>query len=260
MSQVFGICMVKNAEDIIGYVVQHMVEQVDHVIVADNLSTDDTRNVLNDVQWLNPSNVTILDDNDPAYRQSEKMTELAMLAGRLGAEWVVPFDADEWWFSPHGRIRDVIVKHNFCINVAPMYDHVPTGVDGDDPNPMRRIAWRRSDKTPLHKVACRVKPDLTIEMGNHNATYTQHLPTYNSDLLEVRHFPYRTPEQFVEKAVLGAVALELTDLPYEMGQHWRDYARIAETEGTEALKDVFRKWFYAVDPSEKGLIFDPVVP
>lgn len=257
MSSVFGICMVKDAEDIIGYIVEHMIEQVDHVIVADNLSTDNTRDILESLG----SDITLVEDNDPAYRQSEKMTALAMLAKKAGAQWVVPFDADEWWYTTSGdRIADVIRANNYCINAAYMYDHVPTGVDGSDPNPMKRIAWRRNTKTPLHKVACRVTDDLTIEMGNHNATYTTHMPTYSFDLLEVRHFPYRNADQFVDKAIVGALALEQTDLPYEQGQHWRDYARIANEQGPEALKEVFREWFWSADPAQEGLVFDPVIP
>ena len=110
--KVFGICMVRDGGDIIGYIVEHMMSEVDHVIVADNLSSDDTRPILEKFG----SKITLLEDNDPAYRQSEKMTYLSQVANRLGAEWVVPFDADEWWFSEQGRLADVIRDNNFCIN------------------------------------------------------------------------------------------------------------------------------------------------
>ncbi len=255
--KVFGICMCRDAEDIIGYIVEHMIEQVDHVVVADNLSIDKTREILEKFG----SKITLVEDNDPAYRQSEKMTSLAHLARRLGAEWVVPFDADEWWYSDQGRLADVIRDNNYCIYVAPLFDHVPTGVDSDDPNPMKRISYRRSSFSPLHKVAVRVKDDLTIAMGNHNASYALHMPTYGEGLIQIRHYPYRSAEQFVDKAVVGAMALDLTDLPYAMGQHWRDYAHIAETQGAEALMEVFRTWFWENDPNENSdLIFDPVIP
>lgn len=256
MSKVFGICMVRDAEDIIGYIVEHMIGEVDHVIVADNLSSDNTRSILE--QFGNK--ITLLEDNDPAYRQSEKMTYLSQVAGRLGAEWVVPFDADEWWFSDQGRLADVIRDNNYCINVASLVDHVPTSVDSDDPNPMKRMGYRRAEISPLHKVAVRTSLDLTIEMGNHNATYEFHMPTYGFDLLQIRHYPYRTPEQFVDKAVVGAAALDMTDLPYEQGQHWREYAKIAENSGPGALKEVFTKWFWSGEPERDGLVFDPVIP
>lgn len=256
MSQVFGICMCRDAEDIIGYIVEHMIDEVDHVIVADNLSQDKTPEILQKFG----NKITLLEDNDPAYRQSEKMTYLADIARHAGAEWVVPFDADEWWYSEHGRIADIIRYNDFCINVAEMYDHVPTAVDSDDPNPMRRLAYRRGNVNPLHKVAVRTGLDLTIEMGNHNAHYEFHMPTYGWGLIQIRHYPYRTPEQFVDKAVTGGAALSMTDLPYEQGQHWRQYAEIAKNEGADALKDVFTKWFWSSNPEDDGLIFDPVLP
>lgn len=249
--------MVRDAEDIIGYIVEHMVEQVDQVIVADNLSQDKTRQILESFG----SKITLVEDNDPAYRQSEKMTDLALLAGRLGAEWVVPFDADEWWYSDQGRLADVIRDNNYCIYVAQMFDHYPTGVDSDDPNPMKRIAWRNPGPNPLHKVACRITNGMIIEMGNHNVTYRDHLPTYGTDLIKVRHYPYRSAKQFVDKAVVGAMALDLTDLPFETGQHWRQYAQIARDHGDAELENVFREHFWRHDPALSGdLILDPIIP
>ena len=254
---VFGICMVRDAEDIIGPIVEHMMDQVDHVIVADNLSVDNTRPILDAIK----GNLTVIDDHDPTYRQSEKMTHLAMIAKKQGADFVVPFDADEYWSSKKGTLKDVIESTNVDLNVAWVYDYVPTGVDWDTiDNPIKRIKWRRKSKTKLHKVACRTSDVLTIHMGNHNAEYYGKLPVYDDGTnITVKHFPYRNAEQFVNKAVVGAMALELTDLDYAMGAHWRDYARIAEEQGVEALKDVFRQWFYEANPYENPeLIYDPI--
>ena len=258
MNKVFGICMVRNADDIIGYIVEHMIAEVDHVIVADNLSDDNTRSILEKFG----NSISLLEDNDPAYRQSEKMTHLANVAKKHGAEWVVPFDADEWWYSPSGgTIKDAILSVGLDVYQASMYDHRPTGVDSEDPNPMKRIAWRNASPAPMQKVACRVKEGLVIEMGNHSVTYPNPSETSSAHgLLEIRHYPYRTAEQFVDKAVVGAMALDLTDLPYWQGQHWRDYHKIVENHGEEALKDVFRQYFWSSDPATDGFVFDPIVP
>ena len=254
--KVFGICMVRDAEDIIGYIVEHMIDEVDHVIVADNLSQDNTRSILEKFG----SKITLLEDNDPAYRQSEKMTALAMTASRLGAEWVVPFDADEWWYSEQGRVADIIRDNNYSVYPAKLYDHRPSGIDPAEDNPMKRIGWRCSEPAPLNKVACRVREDLVIQMGNHSATYTTTDVTSGHGFLEIRHYPYRNAQQFVDKAVVGAIALELTDLPYFQGAHWRDYYEIYKNHGPEALADVFRQYFWSSDPAEEGFVFDPVIP
>ena len=95
--------MVRDEVDIIGPVVAHMLGQVDHVIVADNLSVDGTFDVLESFG----SQITLVADTDPAYRQSEKMTHLAGVAKSMGADWVVPFDADEWIYSRPPSTRTI---------------------------------------------------------------------------------------------------------------------------------------------------------
>ena len=252
---VWGICMARNEADIIASTVAHMLTQVDHVLVADNLSTDDTARILSE------SGVEVIDDPDPAYRQSEKMTALAQRARDAGATWVVPFDADEIWYSPFGRIGDVLTAMtDHAVATADLFDHVPTSIDpADDTNPVTRIGWRRRNPGALPKVACRTRPDLVIEQGNHDATYGRRWRGRRiTGQLVVRHYPYRTAAQFVAKARQGAAALRLTDLPPSSGAHWRQYAQIAETHGGDALADVFYGWFHADNPhTDPTLIYDP---
>ena len=47
-------------------------------------------------------------DEEPAYHQSEKMTWLAHCAWRAGADWIVPFDADEFWFAPGRSVAEAL--------------------------------------------------------------------------------------------------------------------------------------------------------
>ena len=65
--------MVRDEADIIAYTLRHLLEEegVDHLIVADNLSTDDTRSIL---EGFPRSQVTILDDLEEGYDQSTKMS------------------------------------------------------------------------------------------------------------------------------------------------------------------------------------------
>ncbi len=252
---VVGISMVRDEADIIHPTVSNMLEQVDHVIVADNGSIDGTRDVL---EHLGVD--LILDDTELGYYQSRKMTMLARLATReFDATHVVPFDADEWWYSPHGRVADVIEAHaDWPVIAADLYDHVATGTDRDELDPTKRIGWRRVAPAPLPKVACLAAEDLSIDQGNHGATYDAPAPVLTG-MLEIRHFPYRSPEQFARKALNGAQAYAATNLPLDMGQHWREYGRLAEENGPEVLHDVFRRWFWTADPaSDPGLIFDPI--
>lgn len=249
----FAICMVRDEADIIAHTLAHIGSQVDGILAADNGSTDGTRQILD----ANEMVIEVIDDEEIGYYQSRKMSALAKLADGYGADWVIPMDADEAWYSPHGRIADVLNELDPGIAVAPalVYDHVATGLDGTDSNPLKRTCWRRRQPNPLPKMACRPVIPATIEQGNHGVTYAGSM---SPDLLVVRHFPYRSAEQMVRKAVNGAEAYAATDLPEHEGQHWRDYGRIVREQGPEALGDVFRQWFWAAYPeNDDSLIFDP---
>ena len=257
MMSVFGVTMVKDEEDIIGSVVAHMLSQVDHVIVADNLSTDRTREILD---GLSCPQLTVVDDLDPAYYQSKKVTALAHHAGEMGAKYIIPFDADEIWYSPFGTVRDVLsgLPSEWLVISADLYDHVPTDIDDQSVvDPVERIGWRRKEPGALPKVACQYQPDLVVEQGNHSVTYS-HRPAILGGQLVVRHFPYRSREQMVRKAMNGASALESTTLGEESGAHWRGYSRIVKTDGEQALWAVFDEWFSVRHPYDRDdLIYDP---
>ena len=268
----FGIAMVKDEADIIVPVLRHMLTQVDHIIVADNNSTDDTRTFL-ELFCDDYDNVEVLDDPEVGYYQSRKMSALAAMAADQGAEWVVPFDADEVWLSRDGRpIRNVLrdLPATILKADADVWDHVATGTDDMSvPDPIDRIRWRRSYALPLPKVACRAVDGLVIHQGNHGARFPGHgdfAPTIGN-ALTVRHFPYRSPEQFIEKVRQGAAAYKATDLPESMGAHWRKWGQILENQGEQAITDLYHKWYFRRFPSEPvyiegefqpPLVHDPV--
>lgn len=247
---VVGICMVRDEADIIGVTLQNMLAQVDAIIVADNGSTDDTPDILEG--FVDTGCVLLHRDRDPAYYQSRKMSLMAEDAvTAFGADWVVPFDADEAWYSPFGRIADVLMDlEDATVATAKLYDHVHTNEDPDEGTPFERMGWRRRDHADLPKVACRPAPRVTIEQGNHGASYPSQVV---DGQLVVRHFPYRSPEQMIRKARNGAAAYAATDLPEYIGQHWRDYGRLTD----EQITATFFEFFHVDNPSQSSLIFDP---
>jgi glycosyltransferase involved in cell wall biosynthesis len=254
MTATFAISMVRDELDIIEHTVRRLAGQVDHILIADNGSTDGTRDVLADLARELP--LTVDDDPEPGYYQSFKMSRLAERAARMGAEWVIPVDSDERWYSPHGRIADVLAQHPHAVATAALYDHVASADDGDDPDPVVRIGWRRRDHAPLPKVACRPHLPVTIAQGNHAAEYP---PQSTIDgLLVVRHFPHRSVEQLVRKVRNGAAAYAATDLPPTFGAHWREWGKLLDERGEQAIADLFYEWYWSAAPAEdETLIFDP---
>lgn len=247
---VVAISMVKDEADIIEHTVRRMADQVDRLLIADNGSTDGTRETLHALAEDLP--LSVIDDPEVGYYQSRKMSHLAALAARdHGAAIVVPFDADEVWYSPHGRIADVLPEHpTAAVFTAELYDHVPSGHDIDHPDPTIRIGWRRVAPAPLGKVASRPRAAVTIHQGNHGASYGEHL----AGQLIVRHFPIRSAEQMIRKARNGGAAYAATDLPEDAGKHWRDWSKLTDDQ----LHEAFETFYFAAAPhADRSLIFDP---
>jgi glycosyltransferase involved in cell wall biosynthesis len=267
LPSVYAVGMVKDEEDIIGDTITNLLGWgVEHVVVADNGSTDGTGKILAYLAAAT-KRVTIIRDDDPAYYQSRKMTTLAHYAGDLGAEWIVPFDADELW----GVVRSAPIGMEIpeALAATPdtamwaevgMKNHYCTGFDADlELVPSRRMTWRHLTPNPLPKIAFRYRPSAVVGMGNHEVWYVDQPDAigFPTPHLEIRHFPYRSEEQFVRKARNGAAAYAATDLDPMYGAHWRGYGALLDSDGEEALRAVFREHFFYDDPPNQGMALDP---
>lgn len=251
--------LVKDEADIIDSTIGHLTDEVDHIIVADNLSSDGTREIL--AQWAHdaPGFITVQDDTVVAYMQSDKTTALAMQAYALGHTWVLPVDADECWIADDGRrIRDWLngISPDVRVVRALLYNHIPTALDDEDEtNPFRRIGWRQTDHAPAKfgKVAVRCGPNVVIEMGNHGA-YMPGRKTEGGGLT-VRHYSWRSAAQYVRKIQNGATAYAASGLAEGFGGHWRMFG---DDPDPEAVADHFHEWFWRADPeADDSLVYDP---
>lgn len=215
---IFAVTMVKDEEDIIACTIGNLLAQgIDQVLVADNLSSDSTRSILESLG----DRVTVLDDPDPGYWQSQKMTRLAHEAGRQGADWVIPFDADEIWRDPHGRpIASVLADCQSDVLQVATLEHVPTR--SDDPAetcPVLRMRHRRPSPKPAMKCCFRYHPDIRVWQGNH---YVDWPGARFERGLEIREFQYRSFDQLRRKVRNGRAAYEATTLAQHEGAHWRE--------------------------------------
>lgn len=260
MKKVWGITMCKDEEDVIFHTLLHMAEEgLTGIIVADNMSTDNTVKEIKKLQSLlkgSTCEIILVEDKEVGYYQSNKMTDLARQAHEFGADWIVPFDSDELWLAGD-TIANFLNTLPEKINVvhADLYNHFGSGIDPQGAIPFQNIAWRQSEKGALPKVAFKWQDDAVIGQGNHSVEM-KGIKSVGG--LEIRHFPYRSWEHFKRKAINGYAAYKATDLPESMGGHWRSYGQLIEAHGDDKIrKEVFEKYFWFLSPTDNGMIFDP---
>lgn len=261
---VVGVSMVKDEADIIETTVRHMLSQVDAVLILDDNSTDGTYEILKsiggDINDPNRPYLSLIHDDGidghwprlrKGYYQSEKMTLLANEAREMfRADWIIPFDADEIWTSEWGTLKEVCESNadTYGIIKAELFDHVCTGKDNPNiVNPVQRIFYRRRESLPFPKVACRATKDLIIEQGNHWARYSIPVRPTEECPIVVHHYPYRSVEQVIHKVRNGAAAYALTDLPENVGAHWRQWGKFSDSQ----IKELFYEWYYDQIPDPK---------
>lgn len=228
--QVWAVTMVRDEIDVIGLSIDHLLRQgVDHILVSDHLSEDGTREFLMDLAG-NDGRVHVALDSEPGHFQMEKMSRLARAAWWAGAEWVIPFDADEFWFAPGESLSGFLAGHKATVVTAHTVKLLPAL-----PGPAARQSAFLLDPSGRGdpKVAFRAHPLALIGPGNHGVARAGE----QAAGLVVAHLPFRGPAQIRRKFRTGAAALDCAGAPDYEGWHWRSGARLSD----EALNAVWQR-------------------
>src|ERR1035437_8266991 len=95
---VCAVSMFHNEADVAEYVARHYLAECDEVLIVDHNSTDETRDIL---EAINDPRLHIQTETEPGYYQQTVMNRLGDEAReKYDAQWVIPFDGDELWYSP----------------------------------------------------------------------------------------------------------------------------------------------------------------
>jgi len=264
--KVWAVGMVRDEADVIEYTLRHLIASaVDGIVVADNLSTDGTRDIILNVRRQVRTPIILIDDTDPAYYQSAKMTALLQIALRHADQewpWIVPFDADEVlvcsYRVPFAKYLRSMPETRRCFSV-PMVNYFPCYLDREHHNPFKRIVHRHVPLNTLPKVVFRGTAGITIQQGSHAVLDTDGstLEATHSTMLKICHFPYRSAEHFVRKAINGGLAYQAANLPESEGAHWRAYYAAFERGGEAALVDWYQRYFHFKESRMDELVWDP---
>jgi glycosyltransferase involved in cell wall biosynthesis len=225
-----AISSVKNEIDIVEAFVRHTLSIVDHLVVADNGSTDGTLEVL---RLLAEEGLPLSVKEDPAagkhlsQRMSRLMREEAVQ--RHQADWVVPLDADEFLVVPSGT---PLIPDGTGADVTvslPWQTYVPDSTD--DPaklNPVLRIGHRvLREGYPFIKVLVPRKlaedPAAVLAQGSHilliGGTPCE---TVSAGGPFLAHFPIRGPGQYLAKVAISAFQYHTMGMQAAgLAFHWR---------------------------------------
>ncbi|HUV09938.1 MAG TPA: glycosyltransferase [Acidimicrobiia bacterium] len=229
---VAGVSMFHNEADVAGLVVRHMLEECDLVVVADNNSDDGSREQL---EAIGDPRLVIVDEPSTAFNQAATMRRVAEIARERGALWAVPFDFDEWWDSPEGRLADVLraLPEEFDAVAAMTCDMIPQPSDDPDLDVFHRVTMTRPgslwSQGNARKVAYITGPDRIPLQGNHGLV--DRMPwDVEPGPIRIRHYPFRSREQASRKVRHGRRAILEAKLPTSSGTHWQEWGALSDPE------------------------------
>lgn len=246
---VWGVCIVKNEADIIAHTIEHFLRQgLDGLIVVDNGSTDETLKILLDLAQ-GDDRIFVGRDREPAFYQGRKTSYLSHLAWSAGADWIVPFDADEQWFAVGKTVPEFLRATRATVVECAMYDVCAAPSENILDLATARTLYIDTMPTGWSKVAFRAQPWVWVEMGNHGVR----MRGRRVSGLRLRHFPYRSLEQASRKVVEGRGAIEQAfGATSGFGGHWKEISRLSNED--------FRSRWAALLHGEKFIEGSPVVP
>lgn len=212
----------------------HLARGIDVVIATDHASIDGTSDVLH--EHARDGRVVVTREPAGPVRQSEWMTRMSRVAAtEHGADWVIPSDADEFWWPRLGSFADVLesVPNRFGVVRGLMRPFVLVPGDGFFGERLvvrtRPTADLSSQYHAQIKVVHRGVPDATVETGNHDAVGHGLRVLRDWFPFEVLHFPLRSIEQLEDKFARRPTTGQHTARAVELLRSGRFETLVAET-------------------------------
>jgi hypothetical protein len=251
-----AIMMVRNEASILAVnLAYHRSLGVDEFWIVDNGSRDRTTDVLataersqGNIRWRSEPGLLHL---------GEAKTSIAAEATKAGADWILPIDADEFWWSDDGALRSTLTEARtlgaFVCGVDNFVQQ--RSVSRDGPASLMTMVYRAEPVGTMEgarelvetraiafvemvyppKQILRASGDLIIDVGNHAAKNLAGAAEHTS-AVRVLHAPIRARSVLVKRTEQGRRAAAVHPNP-NTSWHLRRWARL-DDEGS--LSDDWR--------------------
>lgn len=243
------VSMIKNAADIIETMIRANSLIADNFVIISHDNNDRTLKII-DLLKAEGFDITVIEENDHSYDQSDKiMRAIRYVLDNYQSDFVLPLDDDEILCSGSGDMTPEDIKN---------------AVHGLDRNDLYYISWRNyipTEEDNLSEVCITKREtfcfddepymtkkvlipakiagseDFMISMGNHDADSSLIRNRVELKDLRVAHYPVRSAEQIVSKALVGWMNyLTMPDRDPDAGYHWQRMAEVVKNGGYPSVE------------------------
>ena len=244
MNKIAAVSMMKNEADIVESFARHVLKIADLLIVTDHNSTDKTRSILESLQSEGLP-IIIYSFDSIEHRQEEIINEMTRQAIELGADIILPLDADEFIIKLDGNSEDVRrifqnLDSNECYTITWWnFGLLDPEKDQDKFLLSRPLAFTSKNYMKKVIVGSRayLENDLYVIRGNHNVVkksevygnwYRRIVSVNLDDSLHLinLHVPSRSYAQVQSKKL--TLALTQTAAFSEFGYYGQAYKQMVE--------------------------------
>jgi glycosyltransferase involved in cell wall biosynthesis len=264
-----GITKVLNEDDIVEAFIRHHATMVDHHLILDNGSTDETINILKALKDEG-LNLSVFQNKCTFFNEASYNTELFKHARTVfNAEWAVFLDADEFIDArqaPQGLrgLLQSVPAAEVCLGLQSItyFDH-----PSDDPAeltvPLRMRYREKPAERLLSKMFVRgalASPafDTLIEAGQHEVLIDgQMVRPFGDHAVSLAHYYRRSAWQTISKSVLGylkVTASPKSERDKKRAVHYNDIFRFMRDDPER----LFQSDFVAPTYAGKELALDPL--
>ena len=263
-----GITKVLNEDDIVEAFMRHHATMVDHHLILDNGSTDETVNILKALKDEG-LNISVFQNRCTFFNEASYNTELFKHArNAFGADWAIFLDTDEFINARHvpqglRGLLDSLPDTEVCLGLRNItyFDH-PTDDPGELAVPVR---MRYREKPPEFPSKMFVRGALAspafntmIEAGQHEVLIDgQMVRPFGDHALSLAHYYRRSAWQTISKSVLGylkVTASPRSERDKTRAVHYNDVFRFMRDDP----EHLFEPGFMAPDYAEMELELDPL--